>query len=213
MTPDDSNLIDRCIIEFDAALRTVAGQTAASRASPASAAAESPLSAAERDLAARLMRVNHAGELAAQALYRGQGLVARDATLRAELMQAARDEHDHLAWCEARTRELGKDVSLLAPFWYLASLGIGACAGLAGDRASLGFLAETERQVAEHLDGHLRLLPGQDQRSRRIVAEMRTEEIGHREHALRRGAAPMPAPVRFGMRFAARVMTTVAHFL
>jgi len=208
-----SNLIDRCILEIDAALRTLAGTAARTRASPATEAPDAPLSATERDLAARLMRVNHAGEIAAQALYRGQALVARDEALRDELMRAAVDERDHLAWCEARTRELGKNVSLLTPFWYAASFGIGAAAGLAGDRISLGFLAETERQVTEHLDGHLRLLPGQDQRSRRVVAEMRAEEIGHHDSAVRRGAAPMPAAVGLGMRLAARVMTTVAHYL
>jgi ubiquinone biosynthesis monooxygenase Coq7 len=159
------------------------------------------------------MRVNHAGELAAQALYRGQALAARDEMLREELLRAARQEHDHLAWCEARTQELGKDVSLLAPFWYLGALGIGAAAGLAGDRVSLGFLAETEGQVAEHLDGHLRSLPGQDLRSRRIVDAIRAEEIGHRDNAVRRGAVPMPAVVRFGMRLASKLMTTVAHYL
>lgn len=208
-----SKLIDRCILEFDAALRTIAGTADAARPSPTAAATDGPLSPQECDLAARLMRVNHAGEIAAQALYRGQALVARDEALRTDFLRAARDERDHLVWCAQRTRELGKNVSLLAPFWYVASLGIGATAGLAGDQASLGFLAETERQVAEHLDGHLQLLPEEDRRSRRLVAEMKAEETGHREKALRYGAPSLPATVRFGMRLAARLMTTAAHFI
>ena len=213
MAQDDPNFIDRCIKEIDAALRTVTGTAAASRASPASGAADQPLSASERDLAARLMRVNHAGEIAAQALYRGQALVARDEALRTALLRAAGEEHDHLAWCETRTRELGKDVSRLTPLWYLGSLAIGTAAGLAGDRVSLGFLAETERQVTAHLDGHLRRLPGQDQRSRRIVDQMRREESQHRHNAVERGATELPLPVRFAMQFAARLMTTVAHYI
>ena len=213
MAQAGSNFRDRCIAEFDAALRTVTGTAAPSRANPAGGAADNPLSATERDRAARLMRVNHAGEIAAQALYRGQALVARDPALRAELLRAAGEEHDHLAWCEARTRELGKEVSRLTPLWYAGSLVIGTAAGLAGDRISLGFLAETERQVTEHLDGHLQRLPGQDQRSRQIVTRMRAEENHHRDTAVARGAAGLPPPVRFGMRLAARLMTTVAHFI
>ncbi len=215
MTALESGFIDRCIAEFDAALRTVTGSpaTAPGRPSPANGIEDGALSATERDLAARLMRVNHAGEIAAQALYRGQALLARDYSLRTELLRAAREEHDHLVWCEARTRELGKNISLLTPVWYVGSLAIGATASLAGDRHSLGFLAETERQVSEHLDGHLERLPGQDQRSRRIVDQMRAEERNHGLSAVKRGAADLPLPIRLAMRMAAGVMTITSHFL
>lgn len=207
--------LETCVAQFDAALRSVAasGTAPAARASPATSTGDDLLSGSERDLAARLMRVNHAGEVAAQALYRGQALVARDAELRARLLAAAREEHDHLAWCDTRTRELGGHVSLLSPLWYAGAVAIGAAAGLAGDRASLGFLAETERQVTEHLDRHLQRLPAQDRRSREIVERMRAEEMNHRRDAIERGGLELPPPVRFGMKLAAKVMTTVAHFL
>jgi ubiquinone biosynthesis monooxygenase Coq7 len=204
-------LLDRLIGELDAALRTVAAPAEAGRANPAAVTAEQAMSEAERDLAARLMRVNHAGEIAAQALYRGQALVARDPSLRGDLLRAAREEHDHLVWCRERVTELGQKVSLLTPFWYMASLAIGAAAGLASDRASLGFLAETEKQVTQHLDGHLVRLPRQDQRSRRIVEQMRLDELAHSHHALAQGGGELPLPVCAGMRLAARVMTILAH--
>lgn len=209
------DFFDRCIAELDAALRTISAVPAAAsgRTSPAEQFAEAPLSPAEKDAAACLMRVNHAGEIAAQALYRGQALFARDEQLRAELLRAAGEEHDHLAWCAARTRELGQRVSVLTPLWYAGSFALGAVAGLAGDRASLGFLAETERQVTEHLEGHLERLPGTDQRSREIVARMRMEEQAHGRNAVERGAGDLPEPVRAAMRLASRVMTTVAHRL
>jgi 3-demethoxyubiquinol 3-hydroxylase len=206
-------LIDSCVAEFDAALRTLTSSGPAARAAPVTDPGEENLTGRERHLAARLMRVNHAGEIAAQALYRGQALVARDATLRARLLAAAQEEHDHLLWCAARTRELGGAVSVVTPLWYAGSLAIGAAAGMAGDRISLGFLAETERQVTEHLEGHLRRLPALDHRSRDIVARMREEEMNHGRDAVARGAASLPAPVCFGMRLAAKLMTTVAHFL
>jgi ubiquinone biosynthesis monooxygenase Coq7 len=213
MPADLARLMDRCVVEFDAALRTVFAPLPSGRASPAALVGEGALSAAEQDLAARLMRVNHAGEIAAQALYRGQALGARDARLRAELLRASNEEQDHLAWCAERTRELGDHLSLLSPFWYAGSLAIGAVAGLAGDRASLAFLAETERQVTHHLDGHLERLPGQDGRSRAIVRQMRADEAAHRASALAQGAGELPAPARRAMRFASRVMTTVAWYL
>ncbi len=205
-------LIDRCIAEFDAALRTVAAAHPASRARPQATSAQEPLTASERDLAARLMRVNHAGEIAAQALYRGQALVAGDAALRSALLQAADEEHAHLGWCQERAAALGAGTSRLAPFWYAGALAIGVAAGLAGDRRSLGFLAETERQVSEHLDGHLQRLPGQDQASRRIVERMRADEQAHRQDALARGGVEPPAPIRQAMRLASRVMTSVAYY-
>lgn len=209
-----SRILDQCIAEFDVALRTATTSPAvAERPNPATGVQESSLSPGERDLAARLMRVNHSGEIAAQALYRGQALVARDETLRAELLQAAREEHDHLAWCEQRARELGGGISLFTPLWYLGSLGIGAVAGLAGDRLSLGFLAETERQVGEHLDGHLQRLPAQDERTRAIVTQMRSDEAMHQEYARARGAAALPFPIRLGMRLTSKIMTTISNRL
>lgn len=214
MSHPGRGFLDALVVEIDAALRTVTGVDAApARASPAGSRTDDALSAADRDRAARLMRVNHAGEIAAQALYRGQALVAREDALRADLLRAAQEEHDHLVWCAERTRELGQEVSRLTPLWYAGSLAIGVAAGLAGDRLSLGFLAETERQVMEHLDGHLERLPGPDGRSREIVARMRAEELDHRRQALAHGGVELPAPVRAGMRLAARFMTTTARFL
>lgn len=207
-------LMDRCITEFDAALRTVAAAGSPDEpATPAAArAGPEPLTASERDLSARLMRVNHSGEIAAQALYRGQALVTRDQALRSALLRAADEEHEHLVWCRERTTALGAGISRLTPFWYAGALAIGMAAGLAGDRRSLGFLAETERQVTGHLDGHLARLPGQDQTSRRIVERMRADEQAHRQEALDRGGVEPPAPVRLAMRLASRVMTTVAWY-
>jgi ubiquinone biosynthesis monooxygenase Coq7 len=171
------------------------------------------LAAVDRQLSARLMRVNHAGEIAAQALYRGQALVTRDPALRNELLGAARDEHDHLAWCRERVGALGESVSVLSPFWYAGALAIGVAAGLAGDRVSMGFLVATERQVSDHLGGHLGRLPPADTESHAIVAQMRDDEERHGHAALARGAAELPLPVRAAMRLAAGVMTTVAFWL
>ncbi len=207
------SLLDRCITELDVALRTItATDPRLPRPSPAADAAPAVLTATERDRAARLMRVNHAGEIAAQALYRGQALAAGDAQLRAGLLRAADEEYDHLVWCRERTTALGAPVSRLTPLWYTGALAIGIAAGLAGKQASLGFLAEAERQVSEHLDGHLERLPAQDQASRAIVRQMRADEQAHRHHALARGGVEPPAPARLAMRLSARVMTTVAHW-
>src|SRR5262245_25397240 len=162
-------LADRAIRELDRALRTVAAANQASRVYPAEDLPDSTSDPGDRRHAAALMRVTHAGEVAAQALYHGQALTARDAQVREALLAAARDETDHLAWCEQRVRELGSRTSLLSPLWYAGSFAIGALAGLAGDRHSLGFVAETERQVVEHLESHLRDLPADDARSRRVV--------------------------------------------
>jgi ubiquinone biosynthesis monooxygenase Coq7 len=157
------------------------------------------------------MRVNHAGEIAAQALYHGQALTARTPRVRAALLEAARDETDHLAWCEQRVRELGSRTSLLAPVWYAGSFAIGALAGLAGDRNSLGFVAETEKQVIEHLESHLHELPPDDERSRRIVAQMQADEARHGAEARDAGGRELPGPVRNLMRRTARVMTRAAY--
>jgi ubiquinone biosynthesis monooxygenase Coq7 len=172
-----------------------------------------PLSESERRESAALMRVNHSGEVAAQALYHGQALVSRSAATRDLLEKAAREETDHLAWCETRLKELDSRPSLLNPLWYCGSFAIGALAAAAGDRVSLGFVVETEKQVEGHLDEHLRRLPSGDSRSRAILTIMRTDEMGHGATAESAGASRLPAPVRVLMRHAARVMTTAAYWI
>jgi len=206
--------LDSAIAACDRALRSMFAPARSSRPAP-SAPGDSgqPLAEAERRVSAALMRINHAGELAAQALYHGQALMARSAATRRMLLEAARSESDHLAWCETRLQELGARPSLLDPFWYAASFLIGAAAALAGDRTSLGFVAETERQVEGHLDEHLARLPAGDARSRAILRLMRAEEIAHGASAAAAGGAPLPAPVRALMRRTARVMTGTAYWL
>jgi len=204
-------LIDGLIREFDRALRTVAAANVAARPNPAASCPESVTLPEARRHAAGLMRVNHAGEIAAQALYHGQALTARNPRVRAALLEAARDETDHLAWCEQRVRELGSRTSLLAPVWYAGSFAIGALAGLAGDRNSLGFVAETEKQVIEHLESHLHELPPDDERSRRIVAQMQADEARHGAEARDAGGRDLPGPVRNLMRRTARLMTRAAY--
>jgi 3-demethoxyubiquinol 3-hydroxylase len=205
------SLADALIREFDRGLRTVAAANVAARPNPAGPAPESVTEAAARRHAAGLMRVNHAGEIAAQALYHGQALTARDPKVRAALLDAARDETDHLAWCEARVRELDSHTSLLAPVWYAGAFAIGAVTGLAGDRTSLGFVAETERQVVEHLESHMHELPEGDERSRRIVGQMQDDEERHGSDARSAGGRDLPRPIRELMRRAARVMTRTAY--
>jgi len=203
--------LDRFIAQFDRALRTVSGVGDAARPSPAQAIEEADLDEGARAHAAALMRVNHVGEVCAQALYQGQALTARDAKARATLEQAAREEEDHLAWSAERIQELRGRTSLLNPVWYAGAFAIGALAGAVGDRWNLGFLAETERQVEHHLSGHLEKLPVNDERTRVLVQAMRADEAKHRDTALRLGAAELPAPVKLAMRFASRVMTTIAY--
>jgi ubiquinone biosynthesis monooxygenase Coq7 len=205
------SLADRLIQGVDQALRTVAATNVAARPYPAEAIPDEVSDPSARRHAAGLMRVNHAGEIAAQALYHGQALTARDPGLQAHLESAARDETDHLAWCEQRVRELQSRTSLLAPAWYAGSYLIGALAGLAGDRLSLGFVAETERQVVDHLQSHLRELPDGDLRSREIVARMRDDEARHGAEARDSGAREMPEAIRRLMRHTARVMTRTAY--
>ena len=183
----------------------------ASRPYPAGAVPDELADPAARRHAAGLMRVNHAGEIAAQALYHGQALTARDPAVREALEGAAREETDHLAWCEQRVRELEGRTSLLAPAWYAGSYMIGALAGLAGDRLSLGFVAETERQVVEHLQSHLRELPASDLRSREVVERMRDDEARHGAAARDSGARELPEAIRRLMRHTARVMTRTAY--
>lgn len=206
--------IDRLLAEADQLLRnSFSRQALASRASPGDALPESGLDPAERRHAAALMRVNHSGEVAAQALYQGQALTARDQGVRDTMADAAREERDHLAWCEKRLRELDSRPSVLNPLWYTGSLAIGALAGLAGDRWSLGFLAETEQQVVEHLERHLESLPAGDLRSRAIVETMRDDEAQHRDTASEAGGAALPPPARGLMRLVSRVMTGSAYHL
>ncbi len=203
--------MDRLIVEFDRALRAVAGVAHAARPSPAERIPDRAIEEKDKAHAAALMRVNHGGEVCAQALYQGQALTARDAAAREALAKAAREEEDHLAWSAARVRELGGRLSLLNPLWYAGSFAIGALAGALGDRWNLAFLAETERQVEEHLSAHLEALPEQDERTRAVVEAMRADEAKHRETALGLGAAELPEPVKRAMRFASRVMTTTAY--
>lgn len=205
------DLPDRVILEFDRALRAVAGVHHAARPSPAAGVAEANLEASERAHSGALMRVNHVGEVCAQALYQGQAWTARNPATRDSLEHAAREEADHLAWSADRLHALGARASLLNPLWYAGSLALGAAAGLLGDRWSLAFLAETEHQVEEHLSGHLRHLSAHDARTRAVVEAMRDDEARHRETALALGAAELPAPARRAMRAMAKLMTAIAY--
>ena len=203
--------LDRFIAEFDRALRTVSSVADASRASPAEALPEAQLTEKERRHAAALMRVNHVGEVCAQALYQGQALTARDPHARQALERAASEEEDHLAWSAQRVHELGGRTSLLNPLWYAGAFTIGTIAGALGDRWNLGFLAETEHQVEAHLAGHLQRLPQEDARTRILVEAMRADEAQHRDTAVRLGAAELPRPIRLAMRVASGVMTRIAY--
>ncbi len=171
------------------------------------------LSPQQRRHVAGLMRVNHAGEVAAQALYRGQARVARDTGVRTQLLTAANEERDHLQWCAQRLRELNSQPSRFSPLWFAGAYAIGAAAGLAGDRWSLGFVAETERQVEAHLEGHLRQLPHSDERSRQIVTQMKADEQRHGDDAVAAGGADLPGPIKRLMRAAAKVMTGAAYWV
>ena len=207
------SLADRLIQEIDRGLRTVAAANVSARPFPDQGIEETVQDPAARKHAAALMRVNHAGEIAAQALYHGQALTARNPAVREQMLAAARDETDHLAWCERRVKELDSRTSLLAPVWYAGSFAIGALAGLSGDRTRLGFVEETEKQVVEHLDSHLDELPPDDERSRRIVAQMKADEDRHADDARSQGAMDLPRPVRELMRRTARLMTRTAYRL
>jgi len=206
--------LDSFIGAFDQALRVVfGGPPVAERPNPAATLTEAPLDERERDHAGRLMRINHTGEICAQALYQGQALTARDPAVRERLQQSAREENDHLAWTAERVQELGGRLSYLNPFWYAGALAIGMAAGIAGDRWSLGFLAETERQVVEHLNGHLARLPAEDRKSLAIVEQMARDEASHATVAIESGAAELPAPIKALMRLSAKVMTTTTYWV
>jgi len=204
--------IDRLILEFDTALRSVVGGAHAHRPTPGSDfGGNSGLDGAERKHAAGLMRVNHVGEVCAQALYQSQKLVARNPEIQEMLDHSGQEEMDHLAWCETRLQELGSHTSYLNPLWYAGSFAIGLAAGLAGDKWSLGFVAETEKQVENHLESHLEKLPKEDQRSRAIVDQMRIDEIAHGQAAKNAGGANLPEPIQKIMRAMSKIMTTTAY--
>ena len=215
MTTRRLTQVDRFLGEVERALRTslASSSHSAQRPNPAAGTQESTLTPAERIEAGRLMRVNHAGEIAAQALYQGQAFMARGAEVRAAMGQAAAEEIDHLAWCEQRLKELDTPVSKLDPLWYLGSFAIGAFAGLVGDKESLGFVGETEKQVVEHLSDHLARLPEQDQKSRVILEQMREDEAHHGKQAERAGGMPMPASLRLFMKLTSKVMTSTAYWI
>ena len=205
------SLRDRCLSALDGGLRTVFVPVRGARPSPALGLAATDLSAAEASEAGALMRVNHVGEICAQALYQSQALFSRSDELREHFEHAAQEELDHLAWTAERVAELGTHTSHLAPLWWAGAFAWGSLAGLAGDKRSLGFVVETERQVEAHLASHLNRLPETDTASRAIVDQMKREEAEHADAALAAGALPLPAPIQGLMRLAAKVMTTVAH--
>jgi ubiquinone biosynthesis monooxygenase Coq7 len=205
--------LDQLIAGFDKALRVVGGVAASARPNPAAQAADSELSAQELRHSAGLMRVNHVGEVCAQALYDAQARFAQSPAMRTQFEQAGRDEQDHLAWTAQRLTELGSQPSLLNPLWYAGSYALGAVAARLGDAHSLGFVVETERQVEAHLNSHLDQLPAQDAKSRAIVEQMRTDEAGHGAAAQALGAASTPLPVRAAMSAMSKVMTTTAYYI
>ncbi len=208
------SVLDQFLINIDTGVRTLFGAPEVTeRTNPAQSQAEGELSEAERKLAGRLMRINHAGEVSAQGLYQGQALTAKLPEVRAQMQRAAQEENDHLAWCESRCRELGTHVSVLNPLWYLGSLSIGAIAGKAGDKWSLGFVAETEHQVVHHLDQHLQQIAPQDQKSRAILEQMKIDELHHATIAEGAGSADLPAAVKMAMKITSKVMTGGAYYL
>lgn len=205
--------MDKLIVNFDRGLRTLFGKPQSARPMPGEAISENSLDASEKKHAAALMRVNHTGEVCAQALYQGQALTARNSELQRSLAQAADEETEHLAWTQRRIAELGGRTSLLNPLWYGGSLALGALAGALGDKWNLGFLAETEQQVVRHLEGHLRLLPVADQKSRAVLEQMRDDEAQHATQAERDGGAPLPRPIRLAMKLGSKVMTKTAYWI
>lgn len=204
-------MVDDLVASFDRALRALVGPPRASRPTPGAEIVGIDLTADERRHAAGLMRVNHTGEVCAQALYAAQALVARDPNVKQEFARAAREEEEHLAWTQQRLDELSGRASLLNPLWYGASFAVGIAAGAAGDRGNLGFVLETERQVEEHLTGHMRRLPAADAKSRAIVEQMRDDEARHGEAARSAGASELPFAVKGLMRIAADVMRFIAY--
>jgi ubiquinone biosynthesis monooxygenase Coq7 len=205
-------MMNALILATDSALRTLFAEPRASRPNPAANVADLELNEAERRQSGALMRINHVGEVCAQALYTGQALACQSPSLRAQLTEASREETDHLAWTQQRLHDLNDRPSWLNPLWYAGAFAIGFAAGkLGGDKVSLGFVVETERQVEAHLQSHMDLLPASDLASRAIVSAMKADEIAHAQMAQQAGAVELPAPVKALMQTAAKVMTTVAH--
>ncbi|HYA19740.1 MAG TPA: 2-polyprenyl-3-methyl-6-methoxy-1,4-benzoquinone monooxygenase [Burkholderiales bacterium] len=206
-------MLDDLILRFDKALRTLTVPAQSVRPVPGDNVEEMELSEADTRLSTALMRVNHSGEICAQALYEGQALTARNASVQQALQKAATEETEHLAWTERRIEELGGRKSLLNPLWYGGSFALGALAGLLGDKWNLGFLAETERQVERHLERHLQRLPQEDYRSRAILEQMKSDEARHATTAISQGAAELPQPLKLAMQLASRLMTKTAFWL
>ena len=206
--------LDKLLASANNALRTVAAPAGRpARPNPSENIDDAELDEDQKRHAAGLMRVNHAGEVAAQALYQGHAVVARDPSIEDQMQRAADEEFDHLAWCEERIRELGYEPSKLSPFWYAGAFAIGAASGVLGDKWSLGFIAETEKQVCDHLESHLEKLPEEDEKSRAIVKTMHAEEAEHGENAKDAGAADLPAPVQRLMQMTAKIMTRTAYWV
>ena len=206
-------MLDRLITEFDKGLRTLLAEQHSGRPHPDKGQQETPMAEDEKRHAAALMRINHCGEVCAQALYNGQSLTSRNPEVVAALRQASQEETEHLAWCERRINELGGRKSLLNPLWYTGSFAMGALAGALGDKWNLGFLAETESQVARHLQKHLEILPTDDAKSRAILEQMHTDETQHAQTALDNGAAELPKPIKAGMQVLSTIMTKSAYYL
>jgi ubiquinone biosynthesis monooxygenase Coq7 len=207
------NPLDKLIVEFDTGLRTLLAQARSQRPHPDATIGEAELSEAEKSQASALMRVNHTGEVCAQALYSGQALTAHSQRTAAALKQAAVEETDHLAWCESRIKELGGRTSVLNPVFYAGSFSLGLLAGALGDRWNLGFVAETEKQVEAHLASHLEILAPADQKTRKIIEQMQIDEAAHAKQARDHGAAELPAPINFLMRKVAKLMTASSYHL
>jgi len=210
----DYSPADRLLLNVDQALRTLFGRPQVTeRRNPAGELPDTELSDQQRDHIARLMRINHTGEVCAQGLYQGQAVTARDPAVRKSMERSAAEENDHLDWCEQRVEELGGRLSLLNPLWYAGSFAIGAAAGIAGDKWSLGFVAETERQVEGHLEDHLEQVPEQDRRTRAILEQMKADEIEHGQKAIDHGGTELPAPIRALMQATSKVMTKSVYRL
>ena len=214
--PDSRNFspLDQLLINVDQTVRTLFGQPKITeRPNPAKGIEEADMDDKTRDHTARLMRINHTGEVCAQALYQGQALTAKLPDVRKNMERAAAEENDNLDWCESRLKELSSRTSLLNPLWYAGSFAIGAAAGLAGDKWSLGFVGETERQVEGHLDGHLQQVPESDQKTRAILEQMKEDEIHHGETAMQAGGAELPKPIKQAMKLTSKIMTGTVYYL
>jgi len=205
--------IDQFITTFDTALRSVFTEAKATRAHPDAAIEEASISDAQKQKTVALMRINHVGEICAQALYSGQAFTSRNPEIVEALKQAASEETDHLAWCESRIKDLGGRKSLLNPVWYMGSFTIGAVAGAIGDKWNLGFLAETEQQVSAHLSSHLEQLPAEDNKTRAILQQMHTDEMAHAQEAVNLGGTELPTPIKAAMKVSSKIMTKTAYYV